>query len=158
MDVYKLLICPNPDGSLNRPSMPTVAPSSSEPDSSDPNPPRAHSKDIPLNPTKKTYIRAFLPGDAMTVARPKLPVLIYFHGGGFIVASAASTTMHEACERMAAEIKVLVLSVEYRLAPEHRLPAAYDDSMEALEWLREQGRSNSSGDDTWLKQYADFSR
>lgn len=156
MDLFELLSHTNPDGSLNRPAVPNEPPSLSEPDSSDLNSPRIHSKDFPLDPTKQTFVRAFLPGDA--IKRSKLPVLIYFHGGGFVLGSAASKTMHEACESMAAELKVLVLSVDYRLAPEHRLPAAYEDSVEALEWIREQARSDSSGTDTWLRQYADFSR
>lgn len=60
--------------------------------------------------------------------------LLYFHGGGFMMGSPAS---HDAfCRRLAAA-KVRVLSVSYRLAPEHPFPAAHDDARVALGWARE---------------------
>ncbi|CAJ1952585.1 unnamed protein product [Sphenostylis stenocarpa] len=52
---------------------------------------------------------------------------------------------------MANTAQAIVASVDYRLAPEHRLPAAYDDAMEALRWI---GKS----EDEWLRQYADYSK
>ena len=52
---------------------------------------------------------------------------------------------------MAAEVGAVVISVDYRLAPEHRLPAAYEDGVEALEWI-------STGGEAWVSKYADVSR
>ncbi|KAH9329423.1 hypothetical protein KI387_001531, partial [Taxus chinensis] len=49
-------------------------------------------------------------------------------------------------------IGAVVVSVNYRLAPEHRLPAAYDDSIEVLQWLR----SSRPQSDPWLNAYADL--
>lgn len=63
-----------------------------------------------------------------------LPVLVYYHGGGFIFASV------DAVDRMARlianEAHVIVVSVDYRLAPEHPYPAAHDDAEDAFVWAR----------------------
>ena len=66
-------------------------------------------------------------------AKPKLPVLLYFHGGGFTVGSPET---HEAlCKRLAHLAQCAVVSLDYRLAPEHTFPTAHDDAFDALQWL-----------------------
>jgi acetyl esterase len=61
-----------------------------------------------------------------------LPVLLYFHGGGFVLGDIAS---HDAlCRDLCAGADCAVLAVEYRLAPEHKFPAATDDCLAALVW------------------------
>lgn len=63
------------------------------------------------------------------------PLLVYFHGGGFVQGSIAS---HDPAVRELADLaRVAVLSVAYRLAPEHRAPAAGEDAFGALMWARE---------------------
>lgn len=63
-----------------------------------------------------------------------LPVLLYFHGGGFTI---GSTDTHEPlCRRIAALAGCAVVSVDYRLAPEHRFPTAVFDAWDSLAWLR----------------------
>lgn len=81
----------------------------------------------------------------------RLPVLIYFHGGGFCVESAASPLYHNYLNGLCSKANVLVVSVDYRLAPEHPLPAAYEDSWAAINWV---------GQDVhpWIKDHADLSR
>jgi acetyl esterase/lipase len=106
-------------------------------------------KDVPLNPINKTFIRLFLPRIALHNSR-KLPLIVYYHGGGFIFFSASSTVNHEFCVKLAEKIGVVVASVDYRLAPEHRLPAAYDDAVEALHWLR-------TTNEKWVRQFCDVS-
>jgi acetyl esterase len=62
-----------------------------------------------------------------------LPVVLFFHGGGWVLGSIAS---HDAlCRRMCNESGCIFVSVEYRLAPEHKFPAAVDDSFAATEWV-----------------------
>lgn len=72
--------------------------------------------------------------------RPELPVLLYFHGGGFIRGSLDS---HDAlCRQLARKADCAVLSVAYRLAPEHKFPAATDDAYDALLWLQKNGQDH----------------
>jgi acetyl esterase len=57
---------------------------------------------------------------------------VFFHGGGWVIGSVA--TYDPDCARLAARTGAIVLSVEYRLAPEHRFPAAVDDAVAAMRW------------------------
>ncbi|MGI6245737.1 MAG: alpha/beta hydrolase [Pseudochelatococcus sp.] len=63
-----------------------------------------------------------------------LPVLVYHHGGGWIFSSIAATD--QVCRLLANEAGVIVVSVGYRLAPEHPYPAASDDGEDAFLWAR----------------------
>ncbi|CAL5085501.1 unnamed protein product [Urochloa decumbens] len=65
----------------------------------------------------------------------QLPVVVYFHGGGFVFHSAATAQYDELCRRLATAIPAAIASVDYRLAPEHRFPAPYDDGEAALRWV-----------------------
>lgn len=70
---------------------------------------------------------------------PGLPVLVYFHGGGFTI---GSITSHDTLCRVLADLAgCAVLSVGYRLAPEHRFPTAVDDAWDATQWLLREGRA-----------------
>ena len=69
----------------------------------------------------------------------KLPVLVYFHGGGFTIGSIAT---HDAlCRRLGHLAGCAVLSVDYRLAPEHKFPIAQDDAWDAVQWVAREGTS-----------------
>jgi acetyl esterase len=64
-----------------------------------------------------------------------LPALLYMHGGGWVVGDLDS---HDSfCRALARRAGCLVLSVDYRLAPEHRFPAAAEDAWAGLVWLHE---------------------
>lgn len=90
----------------------------------------------------------------------KLPLLVYFHGGGFCVGSAAWSCYHAFLEKLAAKASCLIMSVNYRLAPEHPLPAAYEDGLRSLVWLKQQAFCERDGDDNnqWWSMQCDFSR
>jgi acetyl esterase len=61
------------------------------------------------------------------------PALVYYHGGGGVIGSVASSDA--ACRALAADIGCVVASVEYRLAPEHRFPAGIQDAIAAHRWV-----------------------
>ncbi|MBO1418160.1 alpha/beta hydrolase, partial [Streptomyces sp. FH025] len=67
-----------------------------------------------------------------------LPGVVYMHGGGFVIGSVDA--FHTETTRIAAEVGAVVLSVDYRLAPEHPFPAALEDSCAALTWLVDHAR------------------
>ncbi len=61
------------------------------------------------------------------------PGLVFFHGGGFVVGSIDS--YDRCCRALASKARVVVVSIDYRLAPEHRFPAAVDDAISATRWV-----------------------
>jgi acetyl esterase len=65
------------------------------------------------------------------------PLVIFFHGGGFVIGDL--DTYDAAAAHIAIGLDLPVLSLDYRLAPEHRWPAAPDDCEEATRWIAEQG-------------------
>lgn len=67
-----------------------------------------------------------------------LPLLVYFHGGGWVLGSIAISDAF--CRALANASGCAVLSVAYRLAPEHRYPAAVDDAYAATAWAAEHAR------------------
>lgn len=95
--------------------------------------PRIDSFVIP-GPAGDIPARLWAPTDA-----PCLPVLLYLHGGGFVVGGI--DTCEAMCRRIASQSGAAVVAIDYRLAPEHRFPAALDDSFAALQWLAEHGAS-----------------
>lgn len=66
-------------------------------------------------------------------ARPRTPALLWIHGGGMVLGDAGQDRAF--CRRVADELGIVVVSVEYRLAPEHPFPTPLEDSYTALEWL-----------------------
>jgi len=156
MDPYEFLkIKLNPDGSLTRNYIVPTVPPSSDPTNSPPQP--ALSKDIPLNAAAKTSIRLFLPNPPPSSSAAKLPIILYFHGGGFILYHPSSLIFHHPCSTLAAQIPAIVASVDYRLSPEHRLPAAYDDAVDSLLWLKSQAQ-NPTESDPWIRDHLDFDK
>ena len=72
------------------------------------------------------------------VAQAGLPCLLYLHGGGFTIGSIA--THDVLCRELARLAGCMVVSLDYRLAPEHRFPTAVHDAWDALQWLAAHGR------------------
>jgi acetyl esterase/lipase len=72
-----------------------------------------------------------------TSGTPQDKAILYFHGGGFRLGSVASH--RDLIARIADASFCHVLAINYRLAPEHRFPAALDDALAAYDWMLEQG-------------------
>ncbi|VAH92687.1 unnamed protein product [Triticum turgidum subsp. durum] len=111
------------------------------------------SKDVVLDASANISARLYIPA-----AEPgkKLPVVVYFHGGGFLVQTPASPFYHAYTASLAAAAPAVVVSVNYRLAPEDRLPAAYDDAFAALKAVVASCRPD--GVEPWLAAHGDASR
>jgi acetyl esterase len=73
-----------------------------------------------------------------TVEKRPQPTVAYFHGGGWVQGDLE--THHGLCARLARHAGALIVAVDYRLAPEHKFPAAVDDCLAAYRWLRTKGR------------------
>ena len=78
-------------------------------------------------------VRLRLYRGAGTAAAAMLPVLVYFHGGGWVIGDLDS---HDSvCRHLANAAGCAVVSVDYRLAPEHKFPAAVEDCFAAVSWV-----------------------
>ena len=82
-------------------------------------------------PQSKVALRLYRP--LGTTAATPLPVLVYYHGGGWTIGDL--DTHDTLCRELANGSGCAVVSVDYRMGPEHRFPAAVDDSVAALRWV-----------------------
>ncbi|PAN24649.1 hypothetical protein PAHAL_4G241700 [Panicum hallii] len=120
------------------------------PASEDPGNTGVATRDVAIDREAGMAARLFLPTGAVAAGR-RLPLLLFFHGGSFAAVAAESAfcrTYHRYATSLAARARALVVSVEYRLVPEHPMTAAYDDAWTALRWA-------ASSADPWLLYHAD---
>ncbi|GAB4837478.1 hypothetical protein Ancab_002339 [Ancistrocladus abbreviatus] len=92
------------------------------------------SSDVTIDPSRSLWFRQYVPTSAVATS-DALPVVVYYHGGGFLVWSPDCKPYDDLCRILARELSVIVVSVNYRLAPEHRCPTQYDDGLEALKFI-----------------------
>ncbi|KAL5198681.1 hypothetical protein ABZP36_002193 [Zizania latifolia] len=92
------------------------------------------SVDVTVDASSGLWARVFSPSTTGEAALT-LPVVVFFHGGGFVLFSAASLPYDALCRRICSEVGVVVVSVNYRLTPKHRFPAPYDDGVAVLRYL-----------------------
>ncbi|KAL6960294.1 hypothetical protein U1Q18_005666 [Sarracenia purpurea var. burkii] len=114
------------------------------------------SKDVTIIPESDVFVRLYLPKLTDNTPTQKLPLLVSFHGGGFCVSSPVSPDYHNYLNTIVEKSRVVAVSVRYRLAPEHPLPAAYEDSWAALQWAL--SHRDGDGPEAWLNNHADFGR
>ncbi|XP_057787455.1 probable carboxylesterase 12 [Salvia miltiorrhiza] len=138
------------NGSVERLTGTETTPPSLDPKS------RVLSKDIIIDPSLNISARLYLPKTA-AAATCKLPLLVYFHGGAFFTSSPFTPTYHNYLNSVVAKANVVAVSVNYSLAPEHPLPAAYEDSWLALKWVFSHS-GEGGGSEEWLRNDVDFER
>lgn len=89
--------------------------------------------------TLRVYRPRLARGPQSRTAQRLLPVVVFFHGGGWVL---GSTRMYDPlCTFLARTVEALVVSVDYRMAPEHRAPVAVHDCVDAVRWLGEHAAS-----------------
>jgi acetyl esterase/lipase len=106
---------------------------------SNPEPPELASVEpltIP-SPTGPIPARVYTP-TKLRKANGLPPGLVFFHGGGWVIGDLDSHDV--VCRKLADEGELMVVSVDYRLAPEHKFPAAVDDAIAATKWIAENAR------------------
>jgi len=94
---------------------------------------RVENRTVP-GPAGEIPVRIYTP-----VGTAPFPVLVYFHGGGWVIGNL--DTHDGICRSLANRVGCLVVSVDYRLAPEHTFPAAPEDCYAATRWLAEHAGS-----------------
>ena len=103
---------------------------------------RKHGKSVEPEPVGRVVERT-IPGPGgdipVRVYTPHgegpFPVIVYTHGGGWVIAT--NDTYDASARALTNAVGAIVVSVEYRKAPEHRFPAAHEDAFEAYRWVRE---------------------
>src|SRR3546814_7041355 len=93
---------------------------------------RVDDRHVPVPEGDDIPVRVYTPADAVA---GEAGVLVWFHGGGWVIGDIA--TADATCRALANRSGAVVVSVDYRLAPEHQAPAALDDCLAALSWTVE---------------------
>jgi len=92
---------------------------------------------IPARDGFEIPARIYAPATPASAGVTRLPLLVYFHGGGFVIGSVATHDI--LCRELARLTPCAVVSVDYRLAPEHKFPTAFDDAWDAVKWIAAHG-------------------
>ncbi|XP_076925421.1 putative carboxylesterase 18 [Bidens hawaiensis] len=108
------------------------------------------SYDVTVDPTCNLWFRVYVPTEHVT---EDLPVIVYFHGGGFAFLSPDIDYFDAMYHRIARKVPAIVVSVNYRLAPEHRYPAQHEDGFDVLKFLDDEEHRSKS-----LPENANISR
>lgn len=138
------------DGRIERLANTDVVPASFDPQTA------VESKDAVISEETGLSARLYIPKAKITENPAKLPLLVYYHGGGFCMGSPFCAYYHSYVASLAAESNVIAVSVAYRKAPENPLPIGFEDSWAALKWVG--SHFEGKGPEEWLNLHADFGR
>ncbi|KAJ0485560.1 putative carboxylesterase [Helianthus annuus] len=108
--------------------------------------------DVMINKFTNLWVRMYAPTNKHVSS--KLSLIVYFHGGGFCVGSASWACYHDFLINLSRVASCVVVSVNYRLAPENQLPAAYDDGFDVIMWLKQESMKGMVNELKWC----DYSR
>lgn len=92
-----------------------------------------HDEDIPSRNRHRIPVRIYRPDDQ----DPAAPAMVYYHFGGGVIGDL--DTCHVFCSILAKRVRCPIVSVDYRLAPEHKFPAGLEDAIDAYEWVLRNG-------------------
>ncbi|EEF34015.1 Arylacetamide deacetylase, putative [Ricinus communis] len=92
--------------------------------------------DVSVDKARNLWFRLYTPTPAGDTT---MPVIFYFHGGGFCYMSPHSRPYNYFCDQLARELSAIIISVNYRLAPKHRYPAQYEDCFDTIKFIDETG-------------------
>ncbi|QCD83183.1 probable carboxylesterase 12 [Vigna unguiculata] len=110
------------------------------------------SNDVVISKDDDVSARIFTP--KLSDQSEKLPLLVYFHGGGFCIETPFSPPYHKFLNSVVSKAHIVAVSVHYRRAPEHPVPIAYEDSWTSLQWVA--SHLNGNGPVESLNRHADF--
>ncbi|KAJ4721687.1 Alpha/beta hydrolase-3 [Melia azedarach] len=112
------------------------------------------SRDIVYSSIYNLSSRIYMISKPEKTIKEKLPLLVYFHGGGFVIQSPFSYGYHNHLNNLVSEAKIIAVSVQYRRAPENPVTRAFEDSWTALKWIA--SHAKGKGPENLLNSYADF--
>lgn len=102
-----------------------------------------HNTTFPARDGQEVPLRVYRPAASSPEPREQPPVIVFFHGGGWVV---GNTRMYDPlCTFLAEAVDAVIVSVDYRLAPEHRAPKGVQDCVDSVRWLG--GHAGSLGGD-----------
>ncbi|XP_044476078.1 probable carboxylesterase 18 [Mangifera indica] len=120
------------DGSINRRLLnffDIKAPPSSKPTNG------VKSSDFTLDPSRNLWFRLYIPTTNGDDNAFNIPLIFYFHGGGFVLAQANSIGSDNICRRLAKQLNSAVISINYRNTPEHKYPSQIEDGFDVLSFI-----------------------
>ncbi|XP_041007524.1 probable carboxylesterase 18 [Juglans microcarpa x Juglans regia] len=99
------------------------------------------SSDITVDHSRNLWFRLFNPSPTTSTGSDNgvsgMPIIVFYHGGGFAIGHANSMIVDTAARRLSRELRAIIVSVNYRLAPKHRLPCQYEDGFDVLRFIDE---------------------
>ncbi|XP_050364142.1 probable carboxylesterase 12 [Argentina anserina] len=138
------------DGRIQRLANTDFVPASFDPQTG------VETKDAVVSEDTGLTVRLYIPKAKVTENPTKLPLLVYYHGGGFCMGSPFCAYYNSYVASLASKANVVAVSVAYRKAPENPLPIGFEDSWAALKWVG--SHFEGKGPDEWLNAYADFGK